>query len=70
MKLFGGPGSTNEVIGFSVKTVHMAPKEIKTRSTTMFLFPDNTAHNYIFGDDDGLFIEADNTDRIADDMLV
>ncbi|MDR6277715.1 hypothetical protein JOF49_001054 [Corynebacterium suicordis] len=36
----------------------------------MFLFPDNTAHNYLFGDDDGLFIEADNTDRIADDMLV
>ncbi len=36
----------------------------------MFLFPDNTAHSYLFGDDDGLFIEADNTDRIADDMLV
>lgn len=36
----------------------------------MFLFPDTTVNNYLFGDDEALFIEADNTDRIADDMLV
>ena len=28
------------------------------------------ANAFVFGDDGGLFIESDNSNRIADDMLV
>jgi len=68
MKLFGDEGRLAPSVGFSVKTVQLTPTQ--TRSTTMFLFPDTSANNYLFGDDEALFIEADNSDRIADDMLV
>ncbi|WP_260620023.1 hypothetical protein [Corynebacterium anserum] len=40
----------------------------------MFFFRDaaltSSANAYIFGDDEALYIVADNTDRIADDMLI